>query len=136
MSNFDLEYVTTPGKNRILGLAFPMREDGVGGYAAQNENLGAIRDGLIQLLMTAPGERVMRPDFGTSLRSAVFEPLDEGLLSTLKGEILSTISKYEPRVIVKGIQLIPIWDTNQIAIELSITTTNDLLNTQMVELLV
>jgi len=136
MANFDLEYISTPGKNRVLGLAYPMRQDGVGGFVSQNNNLGALRDGIIQLLMTVPGERVFRPDFGTSLRSAVFEPLDQGLLSTLKSEIAFSIAKYEPRVIVKSLEVIPIWDTNQVAIELQITTSNDLLNTQTVELLV
>jgi len=136
MANFDLEYISTPGKNRVLGLAYPMRQDGVGGFVSQNDNLGALRDGIIQLLMTVPGERVFRPDFGTSLRSAVFEPLDQGLLSTLKSQIAFSIAKYEPRVIVKSLEVIPIWDTNQVAIELQITTSNDLLNTQTVELLV
>tara|TARA_R110000765_G_scaffold205484_1_gene310232 strand:- start:307 stop:717 length:411 start_codon:yes stop_codon:yes gene_type:complete len=136
MANFDLEYISTPGKNRILGLAYPMRLDGVGGSFSQNENLGTLRDGIIQLLMTSPGERVMRPDFGTDLRAAVFEPLDQKLLLTIKTSILEALNKYEPRVIVKSLQVIPIWETNQVAIELLITTSNDLLNTQMVEMLV
>ena len=66
MGNFDLEYVSVPGKNRILGLAFPMRTDGVGGFLTSNENLGSLRDCVIQLIMTRRGARVMRPDFGTA----------------------------------------------------------------------
>lgn len=136
MSNFDLEYVSVPGKNRILGLAFPMRNDGVGGYLTSNENMGSLRDCVIQLIMTRRGARVMRPDYGTDLRSSLFEPMDSRLMDTLRAQITSTIAKYEPRVVLKSLNLIPDWETNKLTIKLSLSSKDDLLNTEFVELLV
>lgn len=37
----------------------------------------AIEQSLINILMTQKGERPLRPEFGTNLREAVFDPLDE-----------------------------------------------------------
>lgn len=41
-----------------------------------------IRDLILQVLLTAPGERVMRPDFGAGLLALVFEPNSTTLAAT------------------------------------------------------
>jgi len=136
MSNFDLTYIKTPAANNILGVAFPMMREGVGGYIAQNHNLRSLRDCVIQLIMTGRGARVMRPDFGTDLRTSVFENLTQDLVDSLRAQILETISKYEPRVIVKRINLTPNYETHTLKVELYITSKDDLLNGELVEVLV
>lgn len=52
---------------------FPYRFDGRG-RTAQTGDADHIRDLIEQVLLTAPGERVMRPDFGSGLLQLVFEP--------------------------------------------------------------
>ena len=136
MPNFDLNYIKTNAKKRILGVAFPMLNDGIGGYVAQNENLKSLKDCIIQLIMTGRGARVMRPDYGTDLRASVFEPMTEDMIDSLKQQILQTISKYEPRVIVKRIALTPDFERNTLKVELYITSKDDLLNGELVEVLV
>jgi phage baseplate assembly protein W len=56
-----------------MNLAFPYEFDGRGrtAEASQSEH---IRDLIEQVLFTAPGERVNRPDFGCGLLQLVFEP--------------------------------------------------------------
>jgi uncharacterized protein len=135
MPNFDLNYIKTSSADRILGVAFPMR-NGVGGYLAQNENLRSLRDGIIQLIMTTRGARVMRPDFGTDLRASVFEPLDTEMIDVLRTQIIQTISKYEPRVIVKRVSLIPDYEQHTLKVELYITSKDDLLTGELIEVLV
>lgn len=44
------------------------------GRTATTDRDDHIRDLIQQVLFTAPGERVMRPDFGAGLLSLVFEP--------------------------------------------------------------
>lgn len=135
MPNFDLNYVQIPSKKRILGVAFPMM-NGVGGYIAQNENLRSLRDCVMQLILTGRGARVMRPDFGTDLRSSVFEALTEDMVESLRAQILQVISKYEPRVIVKRIELTPDFEKHSLRIELYITSKDDLLNGELIDVLV
>jgi len=54
-------------------LDFPYRFSGLGRTATTDRD-DHIRDLIQQVLFTAPGERVMRPDFGAGLLSLVFEP--------------------------------------------------------------
>tara|TARA_R100000458_G_C8276467_1_gene251791 strand:+ start:103 stop:513 length:411 start_codon:yes stop_codon:yes gene_type:complete len=136
MANFELQYLKAPGKNRIQGIAYPMRLDGVGGYLTSNEDLGSLRDCVVQLIMTPRGSRVMRPDFGTDLRSSLFEPLNATLVENLRSQIIDTITKYEPRVIVKDLGLFPNYENNSLLVKLIVTSKDDLLNAQTVELLV
>lgn len=66
-----------------------------------------IRNDLLQLLLTSPGERIMRPDFGSPIRRYVFENMDRASLNSLKDAINQTILDNEPRVIVSDIILTP-----------------------------
>lgn len=52
---------------------FPYRFSSLG-RTATTERHDHIRDLIEQALLTAPGERVMRPDFGAGLIALVFEP--------------------------------------------------------------
>jgi uncharacterized protein len=52
---------------------FPWGLDGRGRTAVTDDD-DHIRDLIEQVLFTAPGERVMRPDFGSGLLAMVFEP--------------------------------------------------------------
>lgn len=56
-----------------MNLDFPFHVDGRGRTAA-TDNQDYLRDLIYQVLMTAPGERVMRPEFGSGLLGLVFEP--------------------------------------------------------------
>ena len=136
MVNFNLQYQKTENRTDILGLSFPMMLNGIGGVLTQSENLGALRDGIIQLIMTSRGARVMRPDYGTDLRKSVFEPMDTTTLQTLRGQITQTIATYEPRAVVQQLNLIPDEDRNSLTISLVLSTKNDLLTTTSVALTV
>tara|TARA_R110000744_G_scaffold50468_1_gene109111 strand:+ start:337 stop:747 length:411 start_codon:yes stop_codon:yes gene_type:complete len=129
MVNFNLQYQKTENRTDILGLSFPMRFTAVGGTMTQSENLGSLRDGVTQLLLTPRGARVMRPDYGTDIRKALFEPMDNTTLQVLKGQIIETIARYEPRVIVQQLNLIPDESRNTLTITIVLSTKNDLLTT-------
>lgn len=62
-------------------LDFPYHFDGRGRTAATGVG-DHIRDLIEQVLFTSPGERVMRPDFGSGLLALVFEPNSTTLAAT------------------------------------------------------
>ncbi len=62
-------------------LDFPYRFDGRGRTAVTGRD-DHIRDLIEQVLFTSPGERVMRPDFGSGLLALVFEPNSTALAAT------------------------------------------------------
>jgi phage baseplate assembly protein W len=53
-----------------------------------------IRDLIEQVLLTAPGERVMRPDFGSGVLALVFEPNSTTLAATTQMLIQSALQQY------------------------------------------
>jgi phage baseplate assembly protein W len=79
------------------GWHFPLLPDPTGGlrYAVGDES---IRDCLVVLVQTAVGERVMRPDFGTSAPQLVFAPGSVVNLRALESSISGAIGAFEPRV--------------------------------------
>lgn len=62
-------------------VAFPYRFDHTGRTAAVDDE-AHLRDLIAQVLFTAPGERVMRPDFGSGLLALTFEPNSAELAAT------------------------------------------------------
>ena len=62
-------------------LDFPYAIDGTG-RSAQTSAADHVRDLIEQVLFTAPGERVMRPTFGSGLMALVFEPNSVQLAAT------------------------------------------------------
>lgn len=74
---------------------------------SRQEDERLIKNDLMQLLLTAPGERVHRPDFGTRLRIALFEPLDAITIEDLANEVKSAIDRFEPRLVNVQVFLIP-----------------------------
>lgn len=65
---------------------------------SRQEDEKLIKNDILQLLHTLPGERVMRPRFGTPLRGLLFEKLTDSDLSLLELEIKRSIDTEEPRV--------------------------------------
>jgi phage baseplate assembly protein W len=60
---------------------FPYQFDGRG-RSSDVDEVRWIRGLIEQVLFTAPGERVMRPDFGSGLRELVFAPNSPELAAT------------------------------------------------------
>jgi phage baseplate assembly protein W len=65
----------------VTDFDFPYHVDGRGRTATTGAD-DHLRDLIEQVLFTAPGERVMRPDFGSGLLGLVFEPGGPELVAT------------------------------------------------------
>jgi hypothetical protein len=79
------------------GWRFPILPDEAGrlGYAVGEQS---IEHCLRALLLTATGERVMRPDLGTRAQELVFAPGSVQNLRDLERSIADAVRTYEPRV--------------------------------------
>jgi phage baseplate assembly protein W len=74
-------------------LDFPYRYDGRGRTAVTNDT-DHIRDLIEQVLFTSPGERVMRPDFGSGLLAMVFEPSGSSIAATTQMLVQGALQQY------------------------------------------
>ena len=72
----------------------------------------AIKQAIVNLLLTVPGERPFQPLLGSRLSRLLFEPLDYGIAAIIATEIKDTVRKYEPRVNVKGLVVEPNFEEN------------------------
>ena len=85
--------------NKLEGISvsLPLTYDSVDGPYELNKNLrDVVKQNLKNLVLTAPGERVMLPDFGVGARRFLFEPNTGLVFSDLKSKITSQVTKYLP----------------------------------------
>ena len=50
------------------------------------------------ILTTAPGERVMRPDFGCAMWEQVFAPINANTLGLVEQSVREALARWEPRI--------------------------------------
>ena len=62
-----------------MQVGFPYRMDGAGRTAGDDDR--HLRELIEQVLFTSPGERVNRPDFGSSLLELVFAPESDEMVA-------------------------------------------------------
>ncbi len=79
----------------------------------------AIKQAVVNLLLTNKGERFFNANIGSSVSSMLFEPLDYGTAGMISSEIENTLRLYEPRINVLSVDTIPNFDENGFDVELS-----------------
>jgi phage baseplate assembly protein W len=75
-------------------LAFPFRIGPDGRTVAPASDADHIRDEVLQLLLTSPGERLFLPEFGGGVRRLVFEPASDVLRGVAKARITNALSRW------------------------------------------
>ena len=100
-------------------LAFPFRIGTEGRTAAPRDDAEHVRDELLQLLLTNPGERLFLPDFGGGVRKLVFEPAGDVLRGVVKARITSMLSRWlATRLAVELIDVT--WDDGGATLEVTV----------------
>ncbi len=81
------------------------REHGEGGLVLSSSGAlemtsgaAAIRQSLLVLLSTQPGERVMRPEYGCELNRLPFSPNDDTTAGLAMHHVRRAIARFEPRI--------------------------------------
>jgi uncharacterized protein len=65
----------------------------------------AAKSNLRNLMLTARGERVMQPEFGTGLHELLFEPFDDTYESRLQDMITQSVNFWLPYITVESIEV-------------------------------
>ncbi|MGD0988349.1 MAG: GPW/gp25 family protein [Candidatus Sulfotelmatobacter sp.] len=79
------------------GWNFPVQHGG-GHAIAISPGEESIQQSIWIILATAPGERVMRPDFGCGLHHLVFAVNEAETLGEVKKQVRDALVKWEPRI--------------------------------------
>ncbi len=101
-------------------LDFPYHFDGRGRTAGSSAH-EHIRDLIEQVLLTSPGERVMRPDFGSGLLAMVFEPNSTALAATSQMLIQGALQQHLGHLIaVQAVEVAAIDSTFLVEVRYSV----------------
>ena len=84
-----------------------------------SKDASAIKQAIVNLLLTNKGERLMNPNYGSDIRKYLFEPLDYGTSYLIKGNIQSTIDEFEPRISVLRLSCKPNFNDNGFDVEMT-----------------
>jgi phage baseplate assembly protein W len=84
------------------GFSWPMTVDHTGGIKL-TDTAEDIERSMQIVLLTAPGERVMRPQFGCRIWELLFEPVTANLLGLIQQAVLQAMAQWEPRIEVEAV---------------------------------
>lgn len=87
------------------GWHFPPAFFGKGRLSRMAHGEEDIAQSLMILLATAPGERVMQPDYGCSLHAMTYETFDESTDTDVVDRVERAILFHEPRVSVNRVDV-------------------------------
>ena len=80
----------------------------------------AIRNSITNIFLTAPGEKILSPEFGLDLRRYLFEPISDFGAFAIKDDIKNRLPQMEPRVTIQKVVVIPNADENEYRITMQI----------------
>jgi uncharacterized protein len=89
------------------GWAFPVDVDARGAIALAR-GTDELEQAMRLILMTYPGERPMRPAFGSRLRDFIFEGATLGNAAAIESVVREALRRWEPRVNVTKVDVTPI----------------------------
>ena len=95
-SDIDFAFTRTPGRNDI---------------ALSYDEMAVIRS-VRNLLLTKNYERPFQPSLGSKISGLLFEPIDFLTAQSIRGEIETTITNYEPRVRLTKVEVAENIDNN------------------------
>lgn len=80
------------------GWAMPVAIDPRSGIVAMAEYEEDIRQSIRIIVETAPGERVMRPNFGCGIHDLVFEAVDSNAMQRIRSSVEDALRRFEARI--------------------------------------
>lgn len=105
-------------------LHFPYAFDGHG-RSREADEATWIRGLIEQVLFTAPGERVMRPDFGSGLRELVFAPNSPELAATVQFLVQGALQQWlADLILVESVEVSAVESRLAVQVQYRIRRTN------------
>ena len=89
-----------------IGLKLPFNRGRSGLFPQTQTTLEQAGSNIKNLLLTAKGERIMQPNFGSRLRELLFEQYTEDLSSRIQSEIQEAISTWLPYINISSVNII------------------------------
>ena len=105
----------TVKRNKALGVIFPFDSEAV--FNSSFTTKEQVKSNLLNVLLTEPGERIFKPNFGVGLRNYLFENSND--LSNLEERINNQINQNIAGIELVNVNLIKEPDSHEIKIAIS-----------------
>lgn len=76
-------------------------------------DIEAIRNSLVNLFSTTPGQKILNPEYGLDLRKFLFLPATVDTAEEIRREIYTQFTRSEPRVTIKSVKITVFEDVNE-----------------------
>ncbi len=86
-----------------LSPAIPFLTDDRDGIKLNKEYIDLVNQNLTMLLLTAPGERIMDPNFGVGMRKFIFEMDHPSTYASISAKIHKQVTKYLPYIEIEKV---------------------------------
>jgi len=83
-------------------------------------DLQAIKNSIINIFLTSPGQKILNPEFGLDLRRYLFEPVNSTTAYSIKYDINTKLPSQEPRIQLQDVNVDAITDAQEYYIALQI----------------
>jgi phage baseplate assembly protein W len=108
-------------------VSWPLEVDHAGSITS-TDGVEDLDQSIQMVLLTVPGERLGRPDFGCRIWDLLFEPVTADLLDLVAQAVRESLARWEPRIAVDDVK--PAVDSDdpaliRIAISYRVRETND-----------
>jgi len=87
-----------------FGVGLPITKDRIDGFRMIKNFHSLIKQNLKMLILTAPGERVMEPEFGVGLRNYLFQNFNSQTYSQIEAKIKEQVRLFMPVVSITSIK--------------------------------
>ncbi len=84
------------------GLSFPVRV-GADGRLARSADEDNVRESIRLILLTEPGQRLLREEFGCGLRRFLFEPNTATTRQLIQERVTQALGRWEPRIALEDV---------------------------------
>lgn len=99
---------------KAIGVSLPLSGKAV--FNSTYITKDAIRTNLINYFLTGTGERYFNPTFGTTLRSLMFENINQDMVDRVKSTVRRGLNEYFPQVLPTDFQVLGKPDSNTVTL--------------------
>lgn len=101
-----------PNQQSFKDLKVTFNPHPINGDLQVTKDEAAIKQSISNLLLTNPGERLFDSQIGSGISKLLFGQLDFAVAGLIADEIKRTLSKYEPRISLEDVTVVPDFDNN------------------------
>ena len=99
---------------KAIGVDLPFSDDGV--FTSNYQTKDAIKNNIINFILTGKSERFMNPTFGSNIRNLLFESINASSLDATSNSLRQELETYFPQIVVNELTINPQQDRNTVNI--------------------